>query len=209
MEKANKGCFVVFEGIDGSGKSTQTQLLCKRLASTNTQVFATCEPTGGPVGKLLRRMLSGDLPADQRTIASLFAADRTEHLMDPETGIRQMVDDGTTVVCDRYYFSSYAYHSLYMDMEWVIQANRLNADILKPDITLFIDVDPEICLKRLQTTRKNLEIYEKIDILKQVRANYLAAFRRLENQERVAVIDGNDSVENIAKAVWDQVCQII
>lgn len=199
----------MFEGIDGSGKTTQSQLLYKRLVSTNTQVVATCEPTDGPVGRLLRRMLSGDLPADQRTIASLFAADRTEHLMDSDTGIRQMVDNGTTVVCDRYYFSSYAYHSLYMDMEWVIQANRLNADILKPDITLFIDVDPEICLKRLQTTRKHLEIYEKIDIMKQVRANYLAAFHRLENQEHVAVIDGNDSVENIAEAVWDQVCQII
>jgi dTMP kinase len=209
LENAKKGRFVVFEGIDGSGKTTQSQLLYKRLASTNTPVFATCEPTDGPVGRLLRRMLSGDLPADQRTIASLFAADRTAHLTDPETGIRQVVDNGTTVVCDRYYFSSYAYHSQYMDMEWVIQANRLNAEILKPDITLFIDVDPEICLKRLQTSRKHLEIYERLDIMKQVRANYLAAFHRLEAQERVAVIDGNDSVENIAEAVWDQVCRII
>ncbi|MGD9686848.1 MAG: dTMP kinase [Desulfobacter sp.] len=209
MEKANKGRFVVFEGIDGSGKTTQVELLCKRLASTGFRIHTTCEPTDGPVGRLIRRMLSGTLPADQRTIASLFAADRTEHLMDPETGIRQMVDTGTIVVCDRYYFSSYAYHSQYMDMEWVIQANRLNADILKPDITLFIDVDPQICLKRLQTTRKHLEIYEKIDIMKQVRANYLAAFNRLAHQEHVVVIDGNNSVDNIAKAVWEQVCLVI
>jgi dTMP kinase len=209
LEKANKGRFVVFEGIDGSGKTTQVELLCKRLASTGFPIYTTCEPTDGPVGRLIRRMLSGTLPADQRTIASLFAADRTEHLMDPETGIRQMVDTGTIVVCDRYYFSSYAYHSQYMDMEWVIQANRLNADILKPDITLFIDVDPQICLKRLQTTRKHLEIYEKIDIMKQVRANYLAAFKRLAHQEYVVVIDGNNSVDNIAKAVWEQVCLVI
>ncbi|MDD4274185.1 MAG: dTMP kinase [Desulfobacter postgatei] len=209
MEKANKGRFVVFEGIDGSGKTTQVELLCKRLASTGFPIYTTCEPTDGPVGRLIRRMLSGTLPADQRTIASLFAADRTEHLMDPETGIRQMVDTGAIVVCDRYYFSSYAYHSQYMDMEWVIQANRLNADILKPDITLFIDVDPQICLKRLQTTRKHLEIYEKIDIMKQVRANYLAAFKRLAHQEYVVVIDGNNSVDNIAKAVWEQVCLVI
>lgn len=209
MEKANKGRFVVFEGIDGSGKTTQVELLCKRLASTGFRIHTTCEPTDGPVGRLIRRMLSGSLQADQRTIASLFAADRTEHLMDPETGIRQMVDTGTIVVCDRYYFSSYAYHSQYMDMEWVIQANRLNADILKPDITLFIDVDPQICLKRLQTTRKHLEIYEKIDIMKQVRANYLAAFNRLAHQEHVVVIDGNNSVDNIAKAVWEQVCLVI
>ncbi|WP_051085686.1 dTMP kinase [Desulfobacter curvatus] len=209
LGKEIRGRFVVFEGIDGSGKTTQVELLCKRLASQGARTFATCEPTDGPVGRLIRQMLSGCLPADQRTIASLFAADRTEHLMDSETGIRRMVDNGTIVVCDRYYFSSYAYHSQYMDMEWVIQANRLNADILKPDITLFIDVDPQICLKRLQTTRKHLEIYEKIDIMKQVRANYLAAFHRLDGQERVVVIDGNDSVENVAEAVWKQVCLVI
>ncbi len=196
---------MVFEGIDGAGKTTQVELLCQRLASTGSPVFATCEPTGGPVGQLIRRMLSGTLPADQRTIANLFAADRTEHLMDPETGIRRMVDTGTIVVCDRYYFSSYAYHSQYMDMEWVRQINQLNADILKPDITLFIDVDPQTCLKRLQATRKHLEIYEKLDNMKQVRANYMAAFHRLAHQERVAVIDGNDSVEKIAEAVWAQV----
>ena len=74
---------------------------------------------------------------------------------------------------------------------------------------MFIDVDPQICLTRLQTTRKHLEIYEKLDIMKQVRANYLTAFRRLAHQERVAVIDGNDSVENIAKAVWEQVRLVI
>ena len=199
----------MFEGIDGSGKTTQVELLGRRLMSRGVRTFSTCEPTNGPVGRLIRRMLSGTLRADQRTIASLFAADRTEHLTDPETGVRRMVDEGTTVICDRYYFSSYAYHSQYMDMEWVIQANRLNAEILKPDITLFIDVDPKTCLDRLQTTRKYLEIYEKIDIMKQVRTNYLAAFNRLEHQERVAVIDGNDSVENIADAVWEQVCLVL
>ena len=161
------------------------------------------------MGKLIRQMLSGDLAADQRTIACLFAGDRTEHLTHPETGIRQQVDDGVMVVCDRYYFSSYAYHSQYMDMEWVIQANRLNADILRPDVTLFIDVDPEICIKRLETTRKRLEIYEKLDIMKQVRANYFSAFHRLKTQEHVAVINGNDTPENISRAVWKEVNRLI
>ena len=209
MKKTTRGRFLVFEGIDGSGKSTQAQLLCRRLEAEGLKTLSTCEPTDGPVGRLIRQMLSGELAADQRTIAALFAADRTEHLMHPDTGIRQQVDDGAMVVCDRYYFSSYAYHSQYMDMEWVIQTNQLNADILRPDLTLFIDVAPDVCIKRLETTRKHLEIYEKIDIMQQVRKNYLSAFQRLKNEEAVAVIDGSRTPEEIAEAVWEQVSRLI
>ena len=98
-------------------------------------------------------MLSGELPVDQRTIASLFAADRTDHLTDSEKGVKKAVDQGKIVVCDRYYFSSYAYHAQYIDMDWVILANRLNSEILRPDVTLFIDVDPDVCIERIRSSR--------------------------------------------------------
>lgn len=209
MTKDVKGQFLVFEGIDGSGKTTQVQNVCRRLKAEGKDTVATFEPTDGPIGSLIRQMLSGSLPTDQRTIASLFAADRTDHLVHPETGVRKLVDEGKTVVCDRYYFSSYAYHAQYIDMDWVIQANSLNADILRPDVTLFIDVDPEVCLERLKASRENLEIYEKIDIMKQVRANYFRAFDRLKDEERVIVIDGNETPQNVEQSVWAEVSQLV
>ncbi|MEH0020306.1 MAG: dTMP kinase [Desulfobacter sp.] len=203
------GRFLVFEGIDGSGKTTQVRKVYERLKAANKNILATFEPTDGPIGTLIRQMLSGKIATDQRTIASLFAADRTDHLVNPDTGIKRLVDQGQTIVCDRYYFSSYAYHAQYMDMDWVIQANRLNADILSPDATLFIDVDPDVCIRRIQNSREHLEIYEKIDIMKQVRANYFKAFDRLKDQETVIVIDGNDTPERVAERVWNRVSQLV
>ncbi len=205
MSEKTSGRFLVFEGIDGSGKTTQVQKVYKRLKDQGRDVTATFEPTDGPIGSLIRQMLSGEMPTDQRTIASLFAADRTDHLVHPETGIRKLMDQGKTIVCDRYYFSSYAYHAQYIDMDWVIQANSLNADILRPTATLFIDVDPDVCIQRIQASRDNLEIYEKIDIMKKVRDSYFKAFDRLKHQETVIIINGNDTPEN----VWDQVCQLV
>ncbi|MCG8619099.1 MAG: dTMP kinase [Desulfobacterales bacterium] len=209
MTSGLSGKFLVFEGIDGSGKTTQSRAVARRLKASGLTVSSTFEPTDGPIGKLIRQMLSGELPVDQRTIASLFAADRTDHLVHPETGVKALVDNGTTVVCDRYYFSSYAYHAQYIDMDWVIEANRLNADILRPDATLFIDVEPDTCLQRIQARSERLDIYEKIDIMKQVRANYFSAFHRLKDQETVIIVDGNAGPEDVADRVWDQVTRLL
>ncbi len=106
MSEKISGRFLVFEGIDGSGKTTQVQKVYQRLKDQGLDVTATFEPTDGPIGSLIRQMLSGEMPTDQRTIASLFAADRTDHLVNPANGIRTLVDEGKTIVCDRYYFSS-------------------------------------------------------------------------------------------------------
>ncbi|MCG8634679.1 MAG: dTMP kinase [Desulfobacterales bacterium] len=209
MKERVPGKFLVFEGIDGSGKTTQVRKVYERLKDQGRDAAATFEPTDGPIGSLIRQMLSGKMPTDQRTIASLFAADRTDHLVNPETGIRSLVDEGKIIVCDRYYFSSYAYHAQYIDMDWVIQANSLNADILRPDATLFIDVDPDICIERIRASRESLEIYEKIDIMKQVRANYFKAFDRLKHQETVIVINGDDTPDRVAERVWKEVGQLV
>lgn len=207
--QSNLGRFLVFEGIDGSGKSTQIQQAYLKLRDQGRDVVSTFEPTDGLIGKLIRQMLSGEVPTDQRTIASLFAADRTDHLVNSDTGVRKQVDEGKIVLCDRYYFSSYAYHAQYIDMDWVIQANSLNADILRPHATLFIDVDPDICMERIQASRETLEIYEKIDIMKQVRANYFRAFELLKGKEKVIVIDGNHSPEIVSQKIWEQIDQLV
>jgi dTMP kinase len=209
LSTENKGRFVVFEGIDGSGKSTQIQQIHHQLEKSKYPVTSTFEPTDGPIGSLIRQMLAGKVEVDQRTIASLFAADRTDHLVNREKGVRAMVDQGRVVLCDRYYFSSYAYHALYMKMDWVIQANALNAEILRPDATIFIDVDPQTCLKRILATRDSLDMYEKIDILKQVRDNYFLAFDRLGNEEKVIIIDGNDNQSRVAEKIWEQIQELL
>jgi len=208
LDSNTKGKFIVFEGIDGSGKTTQIEKVSKRIESFNYKVYPTFEPTDGPIGSLIRQMLSGKISTDQRTIASLFAADRTDHLVNKENGIRLKVDQGEIVLCDRYYFSSYAYHAQYIDMEWVIHANLLNAKILKPDLTIFIDVDPAKCFERIKKSRTNFEMYEKIDIMKKVRANYFKAFDVLRDSEKIVVIDGNASVEKVEDAILNEVRNI-
>jgi len=204
-----RGKFIVFEGIDGSGKSTQIKMIAKRIQDLNLKVYTTFEPTAGPIGSLIRQMLSGKIKTDQRTLASLFAADRMDHLVNEVDGIQKKVDGGELVICDRYYFSSYAYHAQYMDMEWVIHANSLNAEILRPDLTVFIDVEPEKCLERIKNNRSDFEMYEKIDIMKNVRINYLKAFEHFKNLEKIAVIDGNNSMEQVADALFHEVMKTI
>jgi dTMP kinase len=203
------GRFLVFEGLDGSGKTTQMARLQQRLARMGVPVNTTCEPTDGPVGGLIRQILEGRKSIDPRTLAALFAADRTDHLVTPETGVAALVKKGRTVLCDRYYFSSYAYHARDMDLDWVITLNTVNAQILKPDLTLFIDVAPTTCLERIRAGRKHLDLFEKIDILTQVRDNYFAAFERLKGQETVKVVDGDASEEEVEQAVWRHVSQMI
>ena len=205
MGEKSLGKFIVFEGIDGSGKSTQIKKISKRLDALDFNVYSTFEPTDGPIGSLIRQMLSGKIATDQRTIASLFAADRTDHLLNKATGIRHKVDQGEIVLCDRYYFSSYAYHAQYINMKWVIHANSLNAEILRPDLTIFIDVDPEICFERIKSSRSNFEMYEKMDIMKKVRTNYFKAFDILRDQEKIAIIDGNTTMEIVEEEILNKV----
>lgn len=209
MGNKNKGKFIVFEGIDGSGKSTQIKNITKRLKTSGYKIYSTFEPTDGSIGSLIRQMLLGKVPVDQRTIASLFAADRTDHLVNKENGIRHKIDQGEMVLCDRYYFSSYAYHAQYIDMKWVIHANSLNAEILRPDVTIFIDVDPKICFERIKNTRSNFEMYEKIDIMQQVRDNYFKAFDALKDIETIAIIDGNNTMGKVENAILNEVKKII
>lgn len=209
MGQKDQGRFIVFEGIDGSGKSTQIKKITQRLDALGYPVYSTFEPTDGPIGSLIRQMLSGKVATDQRTIASLFAADRTDHLLNKENGIRQKVDQGKIVLCDRYYFSSYAYHSQYMDMEWVIHLNSLNTEILKPDVTLFIDVDPALCLERIKNSRASFEMYEKIEIMNKVRANYFQAFDTLREDETIFIVDGNTTMKTVEDAIFRKVMDLL
>lgn len=205
--KISRGSFIAFEGIDGSGKSTQISMLTNRLNKEGIYCYTTMEPTNSPIGSLIHQIMTGRIKTDNKVIAGLFVADRLDHLLNEVDGIVSKINEGTTVITDRYYFSSYAYHSVDMPMEWVIKANEQSSAILKPTITIFIDVNPDTAIERIAKNRFHQELFEKKSRLVKVRENYLKAFELLKNEEEYVIIDGNQTQEKIAEMVWDTVKQ--
>ena len=113
--------------------------------------------------------------------------------------------EGYTVITDRYYFSSYAYHSVHMPMDWVIEANRLSSEILRPDINIYIDISPEISMQRLKSGRANIELYETLENLKSVKEKYMQAFELLKSSEKVFITNGNRSSDEIVLDIWNEI----
>ncbi len=204
-----KNLFIALEGIDGSGKSTQTKLLAQKLANAGHNVYTTFEPTDGMIGAVLRNILKGNIKADHRTIAGLFLADRLDHLLNEETGLVKKMKEGYTVITDRYYFSSYAYHGTHMDMDWVIAANKMCAQILKPDVNLFIDVTPTTAMRRINTNRTSTELFENRESLEAIREKYFEAFTKLKHEESIFITNGDRSEEMVADELWTKVSTLL
>lgn len=201
--------FLSFEGIDGSGKSTQVKLLEEKLSSEGFKVYTTSEPTDSAIGSLIRKIFKGGMKADHRVIAGLFIADRLDHLLNENNGIVKKLEDGYTVITDRYYFSSYAYQGTHMPMDWVINANSMSTEILRPDLNIFIDVPVETCMKRLTGTRHTIELYETLENLNNVRSKYFEAFKLLRNKEEILITDGNRPAEEIGNDIWKEILKMI
>ena len=195
-----RGKFIVFEGIDGSGKSTHAVLLKERLEKEGYRVYLTREPTDGEAGALLRRLLTGKADLPEQAIAGLFMTDRIDHILNAKTGILHHLEEGEIVICDRYYFSSFAYNGSYAPMEWVIELNRLAMDTLRPDLTLFLDIKPESFLSRIED-RGSTERYENVDVLSKVRENYFKAFSLLP-EEKVQVVDNDRTIDVAAEEIY-------
>ena len=200
--------FIAFEGIDGCGKSTQVKLLTESLKNAGHRVYSTYEPTDSPIGSVIRNIFKHRIEADHRTIAGLFVADRLDHLLNKTNGILKKIEEGFTVVTDRYYFSSYAYHGTHMSLDWVIEANSMAAELLKPDLNIYIDISPEVGMKRLGKGRNSMELYETSENLINVRAKYEEAMELLKFKENIFKTDGNRSPELIASDIWKEVSQI-
>jgi dTMP kinase len=194
--------FVVFEGGDGSGTSTQLELLRKRFASPGDTgfpaLFTTFEPTDNPIGRLLRQALRGILPLRPETIARLFVADRNEHLFGPG-GIKERCRGGELVVSDRYVPSSLVYQGI--DCEETLPA-LLNRDFPRPELLIFFDIDPVLALERLEN-RSGRDFYERLDIQKRVRERYHALLPAYAaGGVRLECLDASKPVEEVAEEVW-------
>jgi dTMP kinase len=152
---------------------------------------------------MIRDIFNHRMEGDQRTIASLFVADRLEHLLNKTNGILKRLAEGYTVITDRYYFSSYAYHSVHVDMDWVIAMNAEATKLLRPDLNIYIDISPEVSMQRIQKNRDSVEMYETLENQKQVYAMYEKAFEIEKDHEMIFRVNGDQSAEKISEEIWE------
>lgn len=198
------GAFIVFEGLDGSGKSTQARLLSEGLAGLGLRASLSKEPTDRPIGALVREVLRGNVVTTPTALALLYAADREDHLNNPGYGILKSRAKGDVVISDRYYFSSYAYQGVSEDISFV---RTLNASFPPPDILIFVDTPPEVCMGRIDSRGEARELFDRLDYLEKVRANFKEAFRSLPEGVRYLEVDGSRGVEDLRKEIFSFVCQ--
>lgn len=190
MQKAGKGIFIVIEGIDGSGKSTQSKMLKKYFENKNFKVFLTQEPTNSAIGKIIKKSInSGKKNIGNEAIALLFACDRAEHVKK----IRRELENGKAVICDRYYYSSLAYQGASgLSMSWLKEINKF---AIKPSIAFYLDISPEEAFKRIKK-RRTRSYFEKLAFLNKVRKIYKQLCR--ESKELLE-IDASRSREEVHK----------
>ena len=167
-----KGCLIIFEGTEGSGKTVQAKLLEKWLKKMGYSVLYTREPTKYPIGHLIHQILEKDISATEEAIALLFAADRTNHT---KRYIAPALRKGSIVLCDRYVFSSLAYQSrgmkIRLSKKWLKEINKY---AIKPDVVFFLDIDPEEGLKRIVKGQRvhDDEFFENLETQQRIREAY-------------------------------------
>jgi dTMP kinase len=202
-----RGLLVVLEGIDGAGTTTQVDRLSAALRADGHRVVATREPSDGPVGMLIRQALTGRLqlpggsgPISAQTLALLYAADRTDHL---DAQLNPALDGGALVICDRYVLSSLAYQGLDLPLGWV---EAINAFAPPADLTLFLEVDPEVAASRRAARGGQAERFDADRLQEQLARRYLQLLRR--NPRRIGPvvrIPGGQGVEAVTAAALDAI----
>ena len=210
-----EGHFIVVEGIDGSGTTTQCSIIADRLRDEGLPAHTTREPSDGPVGVLIRQVLTGRVvtpgrhgarPPSWATMAALFAADRLDHL---ESEINPNLADGVTVICDRYDHSSVAYQTVSSGgsadvSAWVLDLNRRAR---RPDLTLVLDVDPQVAAKRRQTRAAAPELYE-VREMQVALAEFYAKIDELFPDDTIVHVDANRDVGDVTEAIWTEVTKL-
>lgn len=202
LKKINKSMFIVFEGLDGSGKSTQINMLKDKLKLMGRKVYVTAEPTNSATGGLIRDTLSNNYKREPSELASLFLTDRISHNVNPVWGIQKFLNEGTDIICDRYYYSSFAYQGLGTDLQWIMDMNLNCPQIIKPDLCIYLDVNPQKCKHRVDNERAHLEIFENDEkIMEQTRMQFFEVFKKLNSNENIRIIDANRPINVIADEI--------
>ena len=198
----NKKLFIVLEGIDSSGKTTQAQLLKKYFLSNEEKAVISSEPSNGIIGNIIRQALkqriifSRDRNSFDDQMAYLFAADRHDHLYNDIDGVFKSIQDNYHVISTRYYFSSLAYNCETEERFAFIK--KLNERFPNPDLTIYLDIPIEVSLKRLED-RSLKEVYETKAKLSKVRERYQRIFKNYDG--RAITIDGTQKLTDIHQQI--------
>lgn len=193
-----RGFFICVEGLDGCGKTTQTKLLVKTLRRRGCDAFYTAEPSRGKIGRFIKRhCLHGEKRVSSVIEALLFAADRFEHVEDV---IVPAIRKGKIVVSDRYVYSSLAYQGAAgLDLEWI---ETVNKHAVRPDLAIFVDVEPEVVVKRL---KRRKSVMENLQTQRKVQKVYTKFVEKGE----LAKINGNRSVGEVADDILRAVLEVL
>lgn len=196
------GVFIVFEGIDGAGKSTVCRRVVSELEARGVRTVVTAEPTHEGIGAFIRSGAAGAI--SQRTEALLFVADRNDHT----ERIGREVSGGAAVICDRYFASTVAYQSAKLDgdssdRDWLIQINSDFKD--RADATILLDIDPGTGLSRVDSRGEDVSKFENLAFLEQVRANYL----RLAEEFGFHVVDASRSMDEVFSDVMSIIDKVV
>lgn len=209
-----EGHFIVFEGVDGSGTTTQADCLSKALRSRGLPVHVTQEPSDGPIGTLIRQALTGRIVVPGRhkprplawpTMAALFAADRLDHL---HAEIVPNLMDGVNVICDRYDYSSIAYQSISAGggddvIRWI---KDLNKHARRPDLTILIDVDPKVAEERRAGRSGSPDLYETREFQAQL-GGFYAEIDQHFPEDRIVHVSGNRPIDEVTSEIIEHVLQ--
>lgn len=203
--------FIVFEGIDGSGTSTQAGMLHRALVAAGHRVAITAEPSEGPIGHLIREINTGrvhvhhDKEIVDRQLAYLFAADRFDHLHNDVDGVLLRIANGFTVIATRYYLSSYAYNT--HSPEDVELVRVLNAAFPTPDLTFYFECPPEVSYARIQAAGRSPDRHETMQNLIRVQSIYRTALAAYTG--RVEYIDATQPAEAIHARIVERALALI
>jgi dTMP kinase len=198
------GRFIVLEGIDGSGTTTQAARLVASLRAAGHDVVSTREPSDGPLGVVLRQALTRRLVGlSDRALALLFAADRLDHLA---SVVEPALAEGKVVVSDRYVLSSLAYQGMRMPLGWV---EGLNAAARPADLTLYLAVDPRTAALRRQGRGGTAELFDADEVQRAVARAYARVVRKHARAQRVVRVDGRASPDEVAGEIFSRVRTVL
>lgn len=198
MVTKSRGAFICVEGIDGSGKTTQTRRLVENLKKRGYDAVYTTEPSKGTFGKIIRKhILQGNRRVPAVVEAVLFAVDRVDHV---ENEVKPLLNAGKIVVCDRYVYSSMAYQGASgLSLEWIREINKC---AIKPHLAIYIDVPPEVVINRI---KRRKSVMETLQNQEKVRNVYL----KLVEEKQLVMVDGNVSMEEVAKTIENVVLKFL